>query len=124
MDFGSRNPRREKNRKTPIKLSVRDERRTIGNCAPTQGAVRRASAEVEGLPLSHSQSQKQPPYQPQTVRLESPSSKKMKGLFKPKPRTPVDVVRQTRELLMFADRSTDTRESKREDKVRFFSYPI
>lgn len=102
-----------------------DERRKIGNCAPIQGAVRSASAEVEGLSLSHSKSQKQqPPCQPQTVSLESsPSTKKMKGLFKPKPRTPVDVVRQTRDLLMFADRMSDTREGKREDKVRFFSLP-
>lgn len=50
-------------------------------------------------------------------------SAKMKGLFKPKPRTPVDVVRQTRELLMFADRSSDTREGKREEKVRTL-FPI
>ncbi|KAL1320366.1 hypothetical protein HN51_065101 [Arachis hypogaea] len=42
----------------------------------------------------------------------------MKGLFKSKPRTPVDVVRQTRELLLFVDQSAaDTRESKREEKM-------
>lgn len=41
----------------------------------------------------------------------------MKGLFKSKPRTPVDIVRQTRDLLLFFDRSTETRESKREEKV-------
>lgn len=43
----------------------------------------------------------------------------MKGLFKSKPRTPVDIVRQTRDLLMLVDRNADTRESKREEKVRF-----
>lgn len=41
----------------------------------------------------------------------------MKGLFKSKPRTPVEVVRQTRDLLIYANRSSDTRESKREEKV-------
>lgn len=40
----------------------------------------------------------------------------MKGLFKSKPRTPVDIVRQTRELLMLLDRNGDTREVKREEK--------
>lgn len=42
----------------------------------------------------------------------------MKGLFKSKPRTPVDVARQTRDLLIFADLHGDARESKREEKVR------
>ncbi|KAH7561015.1 hypothetical protein JRO89_XS10G0159000 [Xanthoceras sorbifolium] len=41
----------------------------------------------------------------------------MKGLFKSKPRTPADVVRQTRDLVMFAGRNNDTRESKREEKM-------
>ncbi|RVW33600.1 putative MO25-like protein [Vitis vinifera] len=41
----------------------------------------------------------------------------MKGLFKSKPRTPVEVVRQTRDLLIYANRSSDTRESKREEKM-------
>ncbi|KAI6704650.1 hypothetical protein NL676_007612 [Syzygium grande] len=41
----------------------------------------------------------------------------MKGLFKSKPRTPVDVVRQTRDLLIFADLNGDARESKREEKM-------
>lgn len=42
---------------------------------------------------------------------------KMKGLFKSKPRTPVDVARQTRDLLIFADLHGDARESKREEKM-------
>ncbi|OMO76933.1 Sodium/sulfate symporter [Corchorus capsularis] len=46
----------------------------------------------------------------------SPSIK-MKGLFKSKPRTPVDIVRQTRDLLIYAERSPDSRESKREEKM-------
>ncbi|ONK76283.1 uncharacterized protein A4U43_C03F25990 [Asparagus officinalis] len=47
--------------------------------------------------------------------------KKMKGLFKPKPRTPVELVRQTRELLIYLDRSpaaaSSSKESKREEKM-------
>lgn len=49
--------------------------------------------------------------------LDKSSSTKMKGLFKSKPRTPVDIVRQTRDLLIYAGRSPDNRESKREEKV-------
>ncbi|KAI4296009.1 hypothetical protein L6164_035999 [Bauhinia variegata] len=48
----------------------------------------------------------------------------MKGLFKSKPRTPADTVRQTRDLLMFVERNTDTRESKREEKMTDLSKNI
>ncbi|WCJ28156.1 Mo25 family protein [Euphorbia peplus] len=44
----------------------------------------------------------------------------MKGIFKSKPKTPIDIVRQTRDLLIFADRRTpspDPRDAKREDKM-------
>ncbi|KAJ7946387.1 Mo25 family protein [Quillaja saponaria] len=41
----------------------------------------------------------------------------MKGLFKSKPRTPVDIVRQTRDLLIYAGRNPDSRENKREEKM-------
>ncbi|KAF2531124.1 hypothetical protein F2Q70_00032718 [Brassica cretica] len=44
----------------------------------------------------------------------------MKGLFKSKPRTPPDIVRQTHDLLAYADRSVsipDLRESKRQEKL-------
>ena len=59
-------------------------------------------------------------------RLPSPAisekgegdNKKMKSLFKSKPKTPVDLVRQTRDLLVYADLGSDSRESKREEKVR------
>ncbi|CAK7323268.1 unnamed protein product [Dovyalis caffra] len=45
-------------------------------------------------------------------------SKRMKGLFKSKPRTPVDVVRQTRDLLIYADRSSSSlSDSKRDEKM-------
>ncbi|KAJ6779093.1 CALCIUM-BINDING PROTEIN 39-RELATED [Salix koriyanagi] len=45
-------------------------------------------------------------------------SKRMKGLFKSKPRTPVDIVRQTRDILIFADQSsTSLSDSKREEKM-------
>lgn len=42
---------------------------------------------------------------------------KMKALFKSKPKTPADVVRQTRDLLVYADRAPDNRDSKREEKM-------
>ena len=43
----------------------------------------------------------------------------MKGLFKSKPKTPADLVRQTRDLLIYVDRGPDaTRETKREEKVK------
>ncbi|CAH8388719.1 unnamed protein product [Eruca vesicaria subsp. sativa] len=51
----------------------------------------------------------------------------MKGLFKSKPRTPADIVRQTRDLLLYADRSKslpDLRESKREEKMAELSRNI
>ncbi|GMH30268.1 hypothetical protein Nepgr_032111 [Nepenthes gracilis] len=41
----------------------------------------------------------------------------MKGLFKSKPRTPIELVRQTRDLLIYIDRDANIRESKREEKV-------
>ncbi|GMP75744.1 hypothetical protein CsSME_00032723 [Camellia sinensis var. sinensis] len=41
----------------------------------------------------------------------------MKGLFKSKPKTPVDLVRQTRDILIYADLNSDSRESKREEKM-------
>ncbi|KAJ6749431.1 hypothetical protein OIU85_000107 [Salix viminalis] len=45
-------------------------------------------------------------------------SKRMKGLSKSKPRTPVDIVRQTRDILIFADpSSTSLSDSKREEKM-------
>jgi hypothetical protein len=42
----------------------------------------------------------------------------MKGLFKSKPRTPADVVRQTRELLIFIDLNSNISGIKREEKVK------
>ncbi|XP_072990396.1 putative MO25-like protein At5g47540 isoform X2 [Typha latifolia] len=41
----------------------------------------------------------------------------MKGLFKSKPKTPAEVVRQTRELLVYVDISSKSREPKREEKM-------
>ncbi|PKA53609.1 Putative MO25-like protein [Apostasia shenzhenica] len=41
----------------------------------------------------------------------------MKGFFKSKPRTPAELVRQTRELLIYIDVNWSTRESKREEKM-------
>ncbi|CAL9068811.1 putative MO25-like protein At5g47540 isoform X2 [Musa acuminata AAA Group] len=41
----------------------------------------------------------------------------MKGLFKSKPRTPADVVRQTRDLLVYFDLDRNSRDAKREEKM-------
>uniref|UniRef100_A0A5B7C1L8 MO25-like protein n=1 Tax=Davidia involucrata TaxID=16924 RepID=A0A5B7C1L8_DAVIN len=41
----------------------------------------------------------------------------MKGLFKSKPRTPAELVRQLRDLLIYAHRNTETRQTKREEKM-------
>ncbi|KAL5987985.1 hypothetical protein ACLOJK_035748 [Asimina triloba] len=41
----------------------------------------------------------------------------MKGLFKSKPKTPAELVRLTRELLVYFDNGSDTREAKREEKM-------
>ncbi|XAR65744.1 hypothetical protein NMG60_11009954 [Bertholletia excelsa] len=41
----------------------------------------------------------------------------MKSLFKPKPKTPAELVRQTRDLLIYVDRTSDTRDPKREEKI-------
>ncbi|XP_072972355.1 putative MO25-like protein At5g47540 [Typha angustifolia] len=41
----------------------------------------------------------------------------MKGLFKSKPRTPADVVRQTRELLIYVDLHYNSRDPKQEEKM-------
>ena len=41
----------------------------------------------------------------------------MKGLFKSKSRTPVEVVQQMRELLLYVLSNTETRERKRAEKV-------
>ncbi|CAN1337158.1 Putative MO25-like protein At5g47540 [Linum perenne] len=45
----------------------------------------------------------------------------MKGIFKSRPRTPGDIVRQTRDILNYVDRSstysTDLRDGKREEKM-------
>ncbi|KAG2301763.1 hypothetical protein Bca52824_030414 [Brassica carinata] len=51
----------------------------------------------------------------------------MKGLFKSKPRTPADIVRQTRDLLLYADGSKslpDLRESTREEKMAELSRSV
>ncbi|XP_059307133.1 putative MO25-like protein At5g47540 isoform X2 [Lycium ferocissimum] len=48
----------------------------------------------------------------------------MKGLFKPKPKTPVDFVRQTRELLVYLERVQDTRDGKRDEKMMELSKSI
>lgn len=41
----------------------------------------------------------------------------MKGLFKPKTRTPTELVRHTRDLLICIDANSNTRETKREEKM-------
>ncbi|KAJ3672999.1 hypothetical protein LUZ60_006373 [Juncus effusus] len=59
------------------------------------------------------------------VGLRSEGEKKtMKGLFKSKPRTPADVVRQTRELLVYLDLNSSGRDNKREEKMAELSKNI
>ncbi|XP_077211145.1 putative MO25-like protein At5g47540 [Tasmannia lanceolata] len=41
----------------------------------------------------------------------------MKGLFKSKPRTPAELVRLMRELLIYADLNSNSKEAKREEKM-------
>ncbi|XP_077232545.1 putative MO25-like protein At5g47540 [Tasmannia lanceolata] len=41
----------------------------------------------------------------------------MKGLFKSKPRTPAELVRLTRELLLYVDINSNSKEAKREEKM-------
>ncbi|KAG9443616.1 hypothetical protein H6P81_014956 [Aristolochia fimbriata] len=41
----------------------------------------------------------------------------MKGLFKSKPKTPAELVRQTRDLLAFIDLNSNPREGKKEEKM-------
>ncbi|KAG5252010.1 MO25 protein [Salix suchowensis] len=48
----------------------------------------------------------------------------MKGLFKPKPRTPAELVLQARDLLRFLDQNTETRERKLEEKMSELSNVI
>lgn len=48
----------------------------------------------------------------------------MKGLFKSKPRTPAELVRQTRDLLILFDGDANMRESKREEKMAELSKVI
>lgn len=69
--------------------------------------------------------QRAPALQAASRRLPLPDSNdggadnaKMKSLFKSKPKTPADLVRQTRDLLIFVDHGgPETKESKREEKV-------
>lgn len=49
--------------------------------------------------------------------LSDTNPEKMKGLFKSKPQTPADIVRQTRELLIYANRDPDPRDNKRDEKM-------
>jgi hypothetical protein len=71
------------------------------------------SAEAKGL---YRQKEKKP------VEKKPVLPSEMKGLFKSKPRTPAEVVRQTRDLLLYVQRAPDTRESKREEKVRLLLF--
>ncbi|CAL5393925.1 unnamed protein product [Camellia sinensis] len=41
----------------------------------------------------------------------------MKGLFKSKPRTPSELIRHVRDLLIYADCNTDPRQTKRQEKI-------
>ncbi|KAM1108733.1 hypothetical protein ACFX13_005439 [Malus domestica] len=92
-----------------------------GEKVESSGEQRRASSSL--LLTAPRLSPQPPPQQPQQHqdkrphRSQSANSNKMKGLFKSKPRTPADIVRQTRDLLVYAQRAPDSRESKREEKM-------
>ncbi|RXH85827.1 hypothetical protein DVH24_016880 [Malus domestica] len=104
-------------------LRVHDRQTTIGICTSNQGGEQRRASSSLLLPAPRVSPQ--PPPQPQPPqqhqdkrphRSQSANSNKMKGLFKSKPRTPADIVHQTRDLLVYAQRAPDPRESKREEK--------
>lgn len=62
-----------------------------------------------------------------TAAAAADDGAKMKGLFKSKPRTPVDIVRQTREGLVQLDLQSGSRsggDAKREEKVRSGLAPL
>ncbi|GJN11195.1 hypothetical protein PR202_ga29368 [Eleusine coracana subsp. coracana] len=69
-----------------------------------------------------------PPRLPSTsaAAAAADEASKMKGLFKSKPRTPADVVRQTRELLVYIDLNSGPRsgDAKREEKMAELSRNI
>ncbi|CAL9064651.1 unnamed protein product [Musa banksii] len=46
-----------------------------------------------------------------------PPARTMKGLFKSKPRTPADVVRQARDLLVYVDLNWNSQDAKRQEKM-------
>ncbi|CAN6459933.1 unnamed protein product [Victoria cruziana] len=48
----------------------------------------------------------------------------MKGLFKSKPRTPAEIVRQARDLLVYADLHSESRDAKKEEKMADLSKHI
>ena len=93
----------------------------IGPCLSKGGAARGASTPARRLSLQrHSGSLSSSGLDREPSDQSDNGGGKMKGLFKSKPRTPADIVRQTRDLLLYADRSKslpDLRESKREEKV-------
>ncbi|GER44893.1 Mo25 family protein [Striga asiatica] len=91
----------------------------IGGCLSSGGG---GSSRGRGAPPPV----RRPSAQPSLVRKLSVAehsdggaeNAKMKVLFKAKPKTPADLVRQTRDLLILADGGVlDTKESKRDDKM-------
>ncbi|KAL0443024.1 UNVERIFIED_CONTAM: putative MO25-like protein [Sesamum latifolium] len=75
----------------------------IGGCLSSGGqpAAQRASSQSVG---------------PRNIDAGADNAR-MKALFKSKPKTPADLVRQTRDLLIFVDQGPDTKESKRDEKM-------
>lgn len=49
--------------------------------------------------------------------LSDPNADKMKGIFKVKPRTPVDIVRQTRDILSYLNDGPNLQDTKHDEKV-------
>ncbi|KAG2302120.1 hypothetical protein Bca52824_030771 [Brassica carinata] len=104
----------------------KEERVRIGSCVSTRGGAGRdassAAAARRRLSSQHLSGSL-------TSSAAGDPSDQSKGLFKSKPRTPVDLVRHTRDLLLYADRSNsslppDLRDSKRDEKMAELSRNI
>lgn len=90
----------------------------IGLCFSSSKSLARSRASASPAVVIQRLSSPSSAAAPPENEGEAENNKKMKSLFKSKPKTPVDLVRQTRDLLVYADlNAPDTREIKREEKM-------
>ncbi|KAL0889378.1 hypothetical protein Bca101_013361 [Brassica carinata] len=106
-----------------------EERVKIGSCVSSRGGAGRGDAPAPSRRLSSQHLSGSLTSSAAAGGEPSDQSDlggaKMKGLFKSKPRTPSDLVRQTRDLLLYADRSTSLPpDSKRDEKMAELSRNI